>query len=391
MTLSAPKKKVALLIETSNGYARGLLHGVVAAAHRQSNWSVYLPEQERGAPPPTWLSSWKGDGIIARIENAEIAAAVRKTGLPVVDLSAAQLNPECPWVETNDKMIADLAAKHLRDRGFSSFGFCGDSSFNWSNWRLKEFQRSIRTNELHVYDALPKNHPRYSWNCEQERLAAWLKSLPKPIGILAAYDILARQVLDMCHELDIAVPEQIAVMGVDNDALICELCDPPLTSIANNPYRAGFLAAEILERMMNGEVVSNKGILVDPLGIEERQSTDVVAVEDPDIAKALRFIRENATANIRVADVVAHVEISRRKMETKFLQIVGRSPHQEIQLRRIAKVKQLLRQSNLSVAEIAHRTGYEHAEYLCVAFQRETGQTTSEYRESSQAEWSSPI
>jgi LacI family transcriptional regulator len=382
----ARRKKVALLIETSNAYARGLLSGVISFHQQHANWSVYLPEQDRGGVPPSWLSRWKPDGIIARIENQCIADAVIRTKRPFVDVSAAREISDVPWIETNDRRVAQLAAEHLIQRGFRNIAFCGEPGFNWSNWRLKALEEVLAPLGIpcHVHQSHPKNAPDYSWEVESKRMAAWVRSLPKPIGVMACYDIKAQQLLDTCRELDLAVPEQVAVIGVDNDRLICELCTPPLTSIALHPARIGFEAASLLARMMDGEAVSPEPLLIDPVDIIVRQSTDVLAIDDADVAKALRYIREHATANIRVGDVVAHVGLSRRQLEHRFQRWIGKTPHQEIQRRRIERVKQLLRSTRLPVAQVAFRCGFEHPEYLSVAFLRETGQSISAFRDSLQ-------
>src|SRR5437763_1572937 len=215
-----PRKTVALLVETSNDYARGLLHGIV----------TYLPEHGRGDAPPTWLSSWGGDGIIARIENPRIARAVRASGLPVVDLSAANLLQSVPFVETDDAAIARVAFEHLAERGFKHFAYCGDDHYNWSKWRGDEFERLAKQagKPVHVLRSAFGPRTRDGWAAEMNRLAAWIKALPKPVGIMACFDIMGRQVLEACRLIDAAVPDEVAVVGVDTDELLCELADPPL-------------------------------------------------------------------------------------------------------------------------------------------------------------------
>ncbi|QGJ69540.1 Xylose operon transcription regulator XylR [Planctomycetales bacterium 10988] len=381
--MKKPRRSVALLIETSNAYARGLLSGIISYIQEHASWSIFLPEQERGATPPRWLLNWKGDGIIARIETDAIAQAVRKTKLPTVDLSAARYLPDIPWVETDDHAIAELAAEHLLERGYRHLGYCGDPGFNWSVWRCEIFTELIQQKggKCHIHQSLARYNPRYSWNREKTRLSKWLSNLPKPIAIFACYDIKAQQLLDVCRELNISVPEEVAVLGVDNDPILCELCTPPLSSVIPNTHQAGYEAAALLEEMMSGEKVSNEPLLIKPLGIHTRQSTDLLAIEDPDIAKAFRYIREQATANIRVQDVLEQVPLSRRMLEHRFVKYLGRTPHQEIQRQRIKRVKELLTQSDLSLTEIAIRSGFEHTEYMSVAFKRETGQTPSRYRQ----------
>jgi len=281
-----PRRSVALLIETSNSYSRGVLEGIAQYARHHERWSIFLPEQERGGRPPRWLGQWKGDGFIARIETDEIAGALRRTKLPVVDVSAARHLPDIPWVETDDAAIAELAIKHLLDRGFRNLAYCGDPGFNWSKWRRDNFRNLAESAGVtaHLYDSLSRNDPKYSWNRERRGLAKWLSGLPRPVGIFACYDIQAQKILEVCRELGIAVPEQVAVLGVDNDALLCELADPPLSSVICNTHRTGFEAAALLDQMMDGEQIDAVPLLVAPLGIQTRQSTDILAIEDPDVA-----------------------------------------------------------------------------------------------------------
>lgn len=378
----ARRRRVALLIETSNAYARGLLDGVISYLRQRANWSVYLPEQQRGGAPPNWLANWKGDGILARIETEAIAVAVRKTGLPVIDLSAARWLPGIPWVETDDSRIAELAVSHFVDRGFRNLAFCGDPGFRWSVWRRDHFVRIAQQRRCccNVYDSIPRDAPNYSWDSDRRRMVAWLKSLPKPVGVMACYDIKAQQLLDVCRELKIAVPEQVAVIGVDNDPLVCELSDPPLSSVVPNTARAGYEAAALLDLAMSGQPVSTDPVLLEPLAVHARQSTDVLAIDDPEIASILRLIRQRATENLRVSDLLRHVPISRRMLEHRFGKLLGRTPHQEILRVRIVRVKELLLQTDCSLDEIARRTGFPHTEYLSVVFKRETGQTPRAFR-----------
>ncbi len=386
---------VALFIETSNAYARGLLEGVLQYVRSHAPWSLYLPEQERGAPPPEWLAKWKGDGIIARIESQTIAKRLRRMKIPVVDVSAARHSPTVPYVETNDDAIGKLAADHFLERGFTEFAYCGDPGFAWSDLRQKSFEKYVcRIDEtqpvrkVHAYEAISRWDSQYSWTAEKKRLAKWILSLPQPIGILACYDIKAQQLLEVCRELSIAVPEAVAVLGVDNDRLVCELSSPPLSSAIPNTRRTGYEAAALLDRMMSGEQVPATGHFIEPLGIQTRQSTDVLAIDDPDVTAALRFIRENAWRGINVADVLAKVPLSRRVLESRFQKCLGRTPHQEIIRLRIDRVKQMLRQTDVPLSVIAQRCGFENSEYLSVAFRREGGQTPSSYRKDSQSQHS---
>jgi LacI family transcriptional regulator len=378
-----PRRSVALLIETSNSYSRGVLEGITQYVRHHERWSIFLPEQERGGRPPQWLGRWNGDGIIARIETDEIAASLRKAKLPVVDVSAARHLPDIPWVETDDEAIAELGVQHLLDRGFRNLAYCGDPGFNWSNWRRDKIRALGESAGVaaSVYDSLSRNAPKYSWDREKRGLAKWLSGLPRPIGIFACYDIQAQKLLEVCRELSIAVPEEIAVLGVDNDQLLCELSDPPLSSIICNTQRTGFEAAALLDRMMNGEQIDSAPVLVAPMGIRARQSTDILAIDDPDVATALRFIREHALEGINVADVIRHVPLSRRVLESRFKKILGRSPHEELTRLKLDRIKELLTETDLSLSDIARRTGFEHDEYMCVFFRKLKGMPPGQFRQ----------
>lgn len=379
----ADRRSVALLIETSNSYARGILAGIVDYVRQRESWSIYLPEQERGGRPPAWLANWRGDGIIARIETDEIARVLSALQLPVVDVSAARRLQDIPWVETDDEAIAELATRHLLERGFRRLAFYGDEGFNWSIWRQQHFQRCVASAgcEFFSHDSMSRMDARYSWNREKLRLIQWLRELPRPVGILACYDIQAQKLLDVCRELDIAVPEEVAVLGVDNDHLICNLSSPPLSSVICNTRRTGMEAASLLERMMSGERVGPEAVLVKPLGVETRQSTDILAIDDADVALAVRFIREHACQGIKVPDVLRHVPLSRRVLESRFRKILGRTPHQEIKRLQIERVQRLLTDTDMSLAEIAARAGFEHDEYMTVAFKKAIGMPPSQFRQ----------
>ncbi len=378
--VSVRRREVALLIETSNAYARGLLQGVVHYIREHRPWSFHLMEQGRGDDPPPWLAGWKGDGLIARIETPRIARAVVKTGLPAVDLSAARLVPTLPWVETNDEEIARLAASHLIERGFKRFAFCGDARFNWSVWREKHFvaQLAAAGHACAVFRPLVAGSDVAA---EARELTRWLEELPKPIGIMAGYDIRGEQVLNACRAAGLAVPDEVAVIGVDNDALLCELASPPLSSVIPNAHRAGYEAAELLDRLMSGKKVTATARLISPLGIAERQSTDVLAVDDRAVARAVQFIREHACEGINVSDVLRAVPLSRRVLEQRFQRLLGCTPREEILHVRLARVKQLLGETDLPLYVVAERTGFEHGEYLSVVFKRETGRTTRAWRD----------
>ncbi len=376
--------RVALLIETSNAYARGLLQGIYSFIREQGNWSTFFPELSRGDPPPESLKRWRGDAIIARIENQQIAEMVARHKVPIVDVSATRALPNVPWVETHDESIAQLAVQHLQERGFRNFAFCGDDRFAWSRYRSDGMKRILARQgySCHTFGQEPSavGNRRRTLD-EEQRLTAWLHSLPKPVGVLCCYDIRGRQLIEICQQNSIAVPEQVAVLGVDNDDLVCNLADTPLSSVIPNAHGAGYLAASLLAQMLAGECVEVKAHLLEPLGIETRQSTDSLAIDDQELIQAVRFIREHACSGIKVDDILQRVPLTRRVLESRFKRYFGHSPHDAIQRARLRRAEELLKETDLPLTVVADRAGFIHAEYFSVVFKKWKGLAPSLFRE----------
>jgi LacI family transcriptional regulator len=219
-----------------------------------------------------------------------------------------------------------------------------------------------------------------NWDEQQETIGRWLRALPKPLGVMACNDMRGQHVLDACRRYDLAVPEEVAVIGVDNDELLCSLCDPPLTSVVPNPERIGYDAAALLEALMQGERVGRTAQFVEPIGVVTRQSTDVLAIDQPNVVTALRYIREHACDGIGVADVLQQVPLTRSVLERLFRRYVGRSPQEEIRQVQLKRARQLLAETELSLAQIAPLAGYRHPEYMSVVFKRLAGETPGQYR-----------
>lgn len=377
-----PRFRVALLIETSNRYGRDLLHGVHDWVSAGERWSIRLTEQARRSPLPAWLRYWQGDGIIARVDSAATAAALRKTGLPVVDVSAERAKSEFPRVSIDNEAVARLAADHLLGRNLRHFAYCGDAQYLWSRQRGAAFGRILRGQGQRCAEFPTSAAAGRSWEREMQAIARWLAGLPKPLGVFACFDGRAQQVLEACHVAGLAVPEQVAVLGVDDDELVCELCDPPLSSVLPNARRTGYEAAALLARLMAGEARrTSDSKEIEPVRVVERRSTDALAVPDRHVAAALRYIREHAHDGIAVKDVLRAVPVSRTLLERKFSQLMGESLHRLIKRRQIERVRQLLAETEVAVARIADMTGFESASYLSAVFRRETGESPREFRQ----------
>ena len=384
----AERRKIALLIEWSRGYGRGVLAGIANYVKAHETWKIYQTERRLCDAAPGWLKDWQGDGIIARIENKELLEEIRKLDVPVVDLFEHRSTEGIPGVITDNRAIAHLAADHLIERGLKHFAYCGLPGVYSSEARGECFVEYLNRlgYEVSVYDnpqqsasSFISTTEDYELRCE-ETVASWVAELPKPVGLMACNDLRAHQVLMACSDRNIAVPEELAVMGVDNDELICELCHPPLTSIEQNTEGVGYQAATLLDRLLDGEAPPAEPILVEPLGVVSRQSTDIVAVGDADVAAAVHYIRGHACDGIQVSDVLQHVQISRSTLERRFTRLLGRSPKAEILRVQLDRVKHLLAMTDYPLARIAELVGFEYMESMCECFKRVTGQTPGQYR-----------
>lgn len=379
----AGEPNIAVIVETSNSYARGILRGIHDYA-RSRRWTLYLTEHGRHEFDESFAGDWTFDGIIARIETDRMARIIRAMDVPTVDVSAARLVQGIPWVETDDEAITRMALDHLRDCGLQNFAFFGDPFYNWSIWRQHAFERLLGRSEVireHIFNLPARQEPRVRWWTLREAIRTWLDSLPKPVGIFACYDGCGQQLLEICRYYEIAVPNDVAIVGVDDDELLCEITTPSMSSIMPNAFRTGVYAAEILDRMLRGERLSGRKHSIEPLGVRKRLSTDVLAVGDKHVAEAVAFIRNNAHKNLRVEDLLGVVPLSRRVLEARFRKALNRTPHQEISRARANAVRELLLESDMSLSQISEALGIEHPEYLSVFFKKETGLSPREYRD----------
>lgn len=376
------RRHVALIVETSVVYGRQILSGIARYLKTHAAWSVFLDERELRAPPPEWLSHWQGDGVICRSTTSEWARIFRRR-LPVVDLNDLHLDLGLPRVASDMRAIGRMGAAHLLERGFRHLAFCGFSGETWSEQRREGFVRAAEgaVGSPGVYESPWARLREQPWQEERNQIARWLQELPRPVGIMASNDVRGQHVLDACGHLGVQVPDEVAVVGVDNAETFCELCNPPLSSVVPDAQRIGFEAASLLDRLMVGEPAPVADLLLEPLGVVTRQSSDVFAVEDLLVARAVRFIREYACEGIKVADVLAHVECSRSVLERRFREHLGRSPQEELRAVQFRRIQQLLVETDWTLPRIAEAAGIEHPEYLSVIFKRATGQTPGRFRQ----------
>lgn len=394
------QRRVALLVETSRAFGRGLLEGIARYVRLRGDWTVTHHERSLGDDVPPWLTPASCDGIIARIDTPELLAHIRELRLPTVDLRALYSVPGVPAIINDDQGIARLAFEHLTERRFPHYAYCGIPGTDYSRRRMGHFVELLRAAgvEPRVYgdDDAPEPTmaaaaaagpaPGHTTEFEARALlnegglGDWLASLPKPVSLLACNDLRARQVLNLCHDRGIAVPFDVAVLGIADDKIMCELANPPLSSVRPNTHAIGEAACVMLERLFAGETEQPALTLVAPVCVVARASTDAQAIDDADVAAALKFIREQACSGANVEDVLDRVAVSRSTLERRFARFVGRSPKQEMLRVRLERLKQLLLETDQPLHVIARSAGFQHQEHMSVLFKSKTGMTPGEFR-----------
>ncbi len=373
---------VALLIETSSVYGQRLLQGISRYLRTHRPWSVYLEEREFDSVPPRWFETWRGDGAISRWSGASVARVLRRADVAVVDLSNRRAPFGPPRITSDDRAIGRLAADHLRDRRLHSFAFCGFEGELWSSRRREAFREALADagSPVPVFETPLRGRHARPWEDEQVGIGRWLEALPRPVGVMACNDLRGLHILDACQRRGLRVPDEVAVIGVDDNALFCDLCDPPLTSIIPNAEQIGYEAAALLDRLMAGGVAGFEVATVPPLGVTTRLSTDVLAIDDEPFVAAVRYIRANACFGITVGDVLARVPVSRSTLDRRFREHLGHSPQDEIRAVQLGRAKQLLAETDHPMHRIAELVGFAHTEYFHFAFRRAFGRTPGEYR-----------
>lgn len=354
--------------------------GAFDFARECDDWAVHVTEHGRNRFGPEWQRAADCDGIIARVETPATARRLRALNVPVVNVSSVGLVPECVSIVADCEAITRLAAEHLLEQGFTNFGFYGVQQFCWSERRRVSFAAHLERAGYDCASFSVRSRDIKHWNRERTALAEWLRELPKPVGIMSCFDLLGQQLLDVCHDVPVRVPEEVAVIGVNNDELFCELCDPPMSSVALNGRRAGYEAASVLHKIMDGREVPLGMRIIPPLGVVPRRSSDFIAVPDETVAAAVRFIRQHACDGITVEDVAATVKLSRSALERRCRKVLNSTIHEQIQRVRLGQVRTMLIETDLPLKTIAFQTGFEHPEYLTVAFKRHTGLNPSEFR-----------
>ncbi|WP_165228928.1 AraC family transcriptional regulator [Aquisphaera insulae] len=373
--------RIGLVFGFGLDYCRDILRGIKGFAESRPDWSFATV-----APEPRALEVFRSarvDGLIAHVANRALADAIERLGRPAVNVSGVLPELPFPRVMTDHREAGRLAARHLLDCGLRQFGFVGYPDHAFSIGREEGFREELAGAGFSA-SALRQRVPwrrdptgLWSWN---EALPLWLASLPRPVGILASHDPQGVQVSEACRQAGLKVPDDVAIVGVDDDDLLCELARPSLSSVALPSERIGREAAALLERLLDGAPPPAEPILLPPLGVVARQSSDILAIPDPEVAAAVRFIRDQGGRPLRVDDVLRAVPASRRGLERRFRKVLRRGIWEEIRRVQVDRGKALLSGTDLPMSEIARRAGFTDGRMLSVVFRQETGQTPTEFR-----------
>jgi LacI family transcriptional regulator len=378
-------KHVALLIETSRSYGRGLLRGIIRYQREHGPWSIYFEPRGVNDSAPRWLRSWRGHGILARVNDRRTAEIIRRSGIPAVDLRFAVPNLGLPAVGIDNTTVVRRAVEHFLDRGFTRFAFCGYryGASQWMDLRGELFQKQVAALGFacELFRSSAARRGSVSWEQDQQQLARWVKRLAKPIAVMACNDDRGLQLLDACRRAGVHVPDDVSVLGVDNDEFMCGLATPPLSSIDINLETIGYEAAGLLDRLMSGKPPPAKAVLLPSGEVVSRQSTAGLAIDDAELSSAIRYMREHACERVRMRDVTRATGLERRTLERKLKQVLGRSPKQELLRVQIAEAKRLLLSTQLSIKAVSLQVGFVSSRYFSNVFRQRVGQAPGQFRQ----------
>ena len=378
--------KIILLIDFTEDYGKSLLKGVTKYSKENGPWMFCrMPLQYREDLSMDniiqFAKDWKADGIIAQFYNHANIKKLSETKIPVIVEDFKERFDEFPNITGGYFEAGQMGAKYFINKGYKKFAFYGFDNIVWSRERAEGFEDSVIKHGEKVHFFNPKKiESRELWYYKPSALSKWLTKLPKPIAIMACDDERAQNITEACKHSKIKIPEEVAVLGVDNDELTCNLSDPPLSSIGLNTEQGGYEAAKLMRQLIENKDQDHYDIIVRPTTIITRQSTDICATSDQQIAKALNFIHKNIENNINVDDVLKTVSISRRALEKRFLEVTDSAIYKYICNLRIQKFTDRLLESEKSVYEIAIELGYNDNKNLSRSFKQIHKCTPLQYR-----------
>ena len=380
MTSRRPPFRVALLIETTRTYSREILAGIRRYLAIHGPWCTFLELRALDSSPPRWLRTWKGDGILTRTFTPLMAQVVGETGLPAVELRSIKFAGKRPFIGMDNAHTGRMVAEHFHACGYRNFATYGLATETFFEERIRNFRETALGLGESCASTEARSERVEDWERSQQRLAAWVAGLPKPVGIFAANDQLGVHLLEACQRAGVGVPEEVGVVGAENEEALCSFATPALSSVRFDGDAVGYAAAGVLDSLMRGGQRPPKTLLIPPKGIVVRRSSDELVIHDALVARAVRMIREHAPAGIQVATLCQRLHASRSTLDRRMKASLGRTPKEEIARVRFREVERLLRETNLTVESIAELTGFIHPHYLHAAFKDLHGVTPGAFR-----------
>lgn len=379
--------KIALLFNANKIYDRGVIEGIgqyIQAS--QCTWDIFM-EDEFIYHSDT-IKNLSIDGIIADYDDPETVELLKNIEVPIIGVGSSYQNPEdypnVPYVATDNNALIENAFLHLKQKGIDQFAFYGYPTTQKKHWSVERLNAFIQLMEKYEHKPVfylgDKIHS-YNWETSQEKLCGWIKTLPLHTGIIAVTDARARHLLQACEYLKIAVPDQLCIIGIDNEELIQYLSRVSLSSVVQGTKQIGYQAAKLLHKRLLDQPVSNKPMLIQPFKIEERRSTDYRSLQDPLVIQAMHFIRHRATQGIKTEQVLDHLRVSRSNLEQRFKEEMHKTIHQVIHEEKLARAKQLLHLTDLPIQEIAEVCGYPSLQYFYAVFKKELNLTPKAFRD----------
>jgi LacI family transcriptional regulator len=375
-------RQIAILVETALASGRSLLAGISQFARERDDWQVFHPTGYLGSTDLTGLVDWRGEGIIARVSDPRTLQALKTYGVPVVDVLGNVPESPFPVVKSDDRAIGRRVAEAFLQHRHRHFAFIGLAGEVWSAEREAGYCEALESKLEAVRSCLLPSAQGGGavWKRRMEALTGWLAQLPLPCAVMIASDQLGPTVMAACQRVKISVPEEISVIGVDNDVPFCELCRPSLSSVEPNHYQAGYEAARLLDRLLESGGTGSSRIEVPPIRLHKRASSEANAVQDPSLVKALQFIRAEACNGATVEEVARAAALSRSVLQRRFRAELNQTVLEVIHATKVRRAADLLKFTRLESPEVAERSGYSSPAYFTAAFKRATGWAPIAYR-----------
>jgi LacI family transcriptional regulator len=389
----APKARrhVALVYPLAVPWMTMFVRGVMDYAERHGGWTLTTsPPSLIGAGEETLtldcLRGWPGHGAIVAVLNQADIRSVHRLRIPVVNLAATLRESGVPSVLPDHYGMGRLAAEHLLERGLRRLAYYGVEGFWFSELRGRGFiERAEQAGATCDVLEVPRDSGPSNWQKRTRLLAGWLKRLRPPVGLLAVQDYRARAVIEECDRLGLRIPHDVAVIGMEDDPTLCEFCRPTLSSVSRNSWRLGMETAAMLDRLMDGQPTPAE-VVIPSDGVVARQSTDTIAVDDPELAAAVHFIHDHLTEPFGIDRVVQATSICRRQLEVRFRRVLGCSPLDYLCRKRVERAKKLLGvPGRIKLHNVATACGFSSPDRMRLIFKRLTGLTPLEYRQAERA------